>query len=210
MNGLLGQYADWSANFLATLGGTTVILGALFGWLGKRYLDKTLELERRTSATTLQQVKGSKEKRIHVYKAQFELEFKAYQDIWIAFSVLREGVARFTRLYSGDLRPGEGTKRDYANKARAAFYAAAEKFRSYEPFISEDIADVAAVCIRLCNDEIEAFYVSTIAEERKDETYKPELALEASREFMKDLLDKFNILIALVRDRMKALSVIDP
>ena len=82
MSDLLTSIISWIPSFVATVGGTAVVLGAVFGWLGKRYLDKILEAERHRHAATIEQLKSSQERRVFVYKAQFEVEFKVYHEIW--------------------------------------------------------------------------------------------------------------------------------
>jgi hypothetical protein len=58
MNYFSASFVELLSRFIATLGGTSVVLGALFGWLGKRYLDKRLEAERNQYAASLEKLKG--------------------------------------------------------------------------------------------------------------------------------------------------------
>jgi len=207
---LLAAIRDWVPGFVATLGGTAVVLGGLFTWLGKRYLDKLLEAERNRNAAAIEQLKASHEKQIHVYKAQFELEFKAYQEIWTAADVLMDDVARFVRLYQMvELPNGHGEKRKYAKAADAAFFAASNKIRRYRPFIFPTIYDLAIAHAKACKDEIDAFFGAIKDEADHNESYSQVLAAKESKEEIHEITEGFWKLADCIRDRVASLSVID-
>ena len=48
-------FVSWTQWLLFNLGGPTLVLGALFGWLGKRYLDKALQEERARTSFKLEE-----------------------------------------------------------------------------------------------------------------------------------------------------------
>ena len=81
---------DLLLTILGSIGGTTVILGGLFGWLGKRYLDKTLEAERSSNKEKLTLLQSDISKDIEQHKSklkfnekfldnQLEASFKLYK-----------------------------------------------------------------------------------------------------------------------------------
>lgn len=75
--------------FLRILGGTTIILGVLFGILGRIMVGRMLEGERKKTEESLSKLKNDLDKSVHIGKAQFDHEFKLYQDIWRNLVLLR-------------------------------------------------------------------------------------------------------------------------
>jgi hypothetical protein len=75
--------------FLKILGGTTLVLGALFGILGKIIVGRIFETERKKTEESLSKLKNDLDKSVHIGKAQFDHEFKLYQDIWKNLVLLR-------------------------------------------------------------------------------------------------------------------------
>lgn len=81
---------DLLLTILASIGGTTIILGGLFGWLGKRHLDKILEAERSANKEKLALLQRDVSKEVEHLKSklkfnekflenQLEASFKLYK-----------------------------------------------------------------------------------------------------------------------------------
>jgi hypothetical protein len=211
MNQLLQAKAlDWLRDFVAILGGTSVVLAALFGWLGKRYLDKRLEAERNQYAIAIENLKSSQEKHIHVYKAQFELEFKTYQDIWAVSATLMDHVARLVNLYHlTELPAGKGEKARCGNEADASFFIALATIHRNQPFIPVGISKRAVNHATACKKEIDSFFGAIHAEDGGDEDYDQSQALSEAREEVREILAQFTELADCIRGRLGSLLVID-
>src|SRR6266705_3512382 len=85
--------SDLIWKLIGALGGFTVVVLGLSTWLGKLWADRILEKDRQHYREELERLKSSYEaanksiqseldKRIHVYRVQFETEFKALSEIW--------------------------------------------------------------------------------------------------------------------------------
>jgi hypothetical protein len=210
MNESPAYLSDLFAVIIATLGGTTVVLGALFGWLGKRYLDSRLEAERNQYAVALEGVKSSYDKHVHVYKAQFELEFKTYQEVWAATTTLMDHVARLAALYGlSELPSGKGEKRKHAKSADSAFFAAHIKITNNQPFITGEIYKLALAHAVACKREIDEFFGAIDAEEKGEASYSQKDASREAREAQAKISNQFEELGAAIRSRLASITVID-
>jgi hypothetical protein len=200
--------SDLFTVIVATLGGTTVVLGALFGWLGKRYLDNRLEAERNQYAVALEGVKSSYDKQVHVYKAQFELEFKTYQEVWAATASLMDHVARLATLYGlSELPSGKGEKRKHARSADNAFFAAHGKITNNQPFITAVIYRLALAHAVACKREIDEFFGAIDAEEQSDGSYSPKDASREARDAAATISKQFEELGEAIRSRLESVRV---
>lgn len=77
-------------SILSSVGGTSVILGGLFGWLGKRYLDQALECARLNNNAKIAEMQKDFSKEIESHKNQltydavfFENLFEASNDLYV-------------------------------------------------------------------------------------------------------------------------------
>jgi hypothetical protein len=202
--------SDWILWFLANVGGTAAVLTGLFAWLGKRYLDRALEKEKSKNAASLEEQKAAQQKRILVHRAQFEVEFQAYQSIWSTCSELMDHVARLVKLYEQVELPGHsGVKAGFRNQADAALQAAITASERHAPFISADVRDSATAFIAAARVEVEAFSGALAAEEQRKNDYSPEKALEEAQAGYASTKSKWNLLEAVIRERVAALSIID-
>ena len=195
---------------IAALGGYTLILGALFGWIGKRYLDQRLEAEKSQYATELEVRKDSLEKHSHVYKSQFELEFKTYQEIWAACATLMDRVARLASLYKWtELPNGKGEKRRLGKLADEAFFDANLRIHKNRPFIPAEICDSAIRYTVACKEQINEFFGAIHAEERNDPDYDQDAARAEAKNELQDVKRQFEELADGIRHRLSSLLVVD-
>lgn len=70
---------DLLVSIISSIGGTTVVLGGLFGWLGKRHLDKVLETERSVNKTNLALLQSKLKLNEKFLDNQLEASFKLYK-----------------------------------------------------------------------------------------------------------------------------------
>jgi len=68
---IASSLSEWVLWFLANVGGTAVVLGALFAWLGRRYLDREKAKDELKNNSALEERKTVQQKHILVYRAQF-------------------------------------------------------------------------------------------------------------------------------------------
>ncbi len=203
--------ADWVLWFIANVGGTAAVLGALFAWLGKRYLDRAREKERLENASKLEERKAAERKRILVHRSQFEVEFRAYQSIWSTCSEVMDHVARLVNLYEQVELPGHaGVKAGFRNQADAALQAAITASERHAPFISGEVRDSATAFIVAARAEVQAFSGALAAEEQQKMDYSPERALKEAQAGYATTKSKWNLLETVIRERVAALSIIEP
>ena len=95
---------DLSWKLIGQLGGFAFVVAALSAWLSKVWAEKILEKDRHHYQEELERLKGTYEaanksvqaeldKRVHVYRVQFETEFKALSEIWAKITDLRSDMA---------------------------------------------------------------------------------------------------------------------
>jgi hypothetical protein len=207
---IASSLSEWVLWFLANVGGTAVVLGALFAWLGRRYLDREKAKDELKNNSALEERKTVQQKHILVYRAQFEVEFRAYRRIWSTCSDLMDHVARLVHLYQQVELPGQsGTKAGIRNQADAALQAAITASERQAPFISAEVRDTATVFIAAARAEVEAFSGALAAEEHRRNDYFPEQAFEEAKAGCAMAKSKWNRLEAVIRDRTTKLSIID-
>ena len=196
---MVPSIADWILWFIANVGGTAVVLAALFGWLGKRYLDRAQEKERYAN-----------EKRVLLYRTQFEVEFQAYQSIWSACAELMDHVARLLTLYDRSDSPDHpGIKAGFRNQADVAVQAAITSSERYAPFIAAEVMESATTFILAARSEVQAFSGTLAAEAKKVTDYSPEQALQEAKSGFAETKAKWRLVESSIRKRISVLSVID-
>jgi hypothetical protein len=114
---LSAEIWELTSAILLSLGGAAVVLAGLSGWIGKLWLKRILSkedfgrtkelesmraqvaeaIERSKAALAAAQARESAElqHRTHVSKAQFDLEFKLYQELWNRLESLRTGSIKY-------------------------------------------------------------------------------------------------------------------
>lgn len=210
VNGTVSSAADWVLWFVANVGGPAAVVSALFAWLGKRYLDRALEAERLKNASRLEEVKAVQQKRILVHRAQFEVEFQAYQSIWSSCAELMDNVARLLTLYDRlELPEHRGAKSDYRNRADAAIQAAITASDRHAPFIAPEVRQSATALILAARDEVEGFSGALDSERKGSKDYDPDRALQEARAGFAGAKSKWNLLESAIRERIAALSILD-
>jgi len=75
-------------SILSSIGGTTVILGGLFGWLGQRYLAKQLENERAANRANLAEIQRDFAKEIESHKNQLAYDATFFNNLFDASNSL--------------------------------------------------------------------------------------------------------------------------
>ena len=68
----------WLSEFLLAFGGSAVVLGALFTWIGKRYLDKLSEAERARNAAKIEAQRGQFATDLEKIKKDFAKEMALF------------------------------------------------------------------------------------------------------------------------------------
>lgn len=206
MNPVLKSWQD----VVAALGGYALILGALFGWLGKRYLDQRLEADKNRYALAQEKRKDSLETHSYVYRSQFELEFKTYQEIWAACTTLMDAVARLASLYQWtELPQGKGEKRRLGKLADAAFFDANLRIHKNRPFIPAAICDQSIRYSVACKKQINEFFGAVDAEEHNRSDYDQDDALAEAKAELRLVEAQFKELADSIRTRLGSLLVLD-
>ena len=133
---------------ISSIGGSSVILAGLFGWLGKRYLDRILETERKFHKIelaniqnelniTTEKFKEKSSKKLLLFKSQFEVEFESYKAMWEALDIMSDYVFRLEHLYCED-ESTYGDKKAW-DEAEDKFIKTMRVLRSKKPFVDLSI-----------------------------------------------------------------------
>lgn len=75
---------DLLLSILVSIGGTSVVLGGLFWWLGKRHLEKQLETERSVNKSELAKLQGILSKEIESHKVLLKYDEKFFDHLFKA------------------------------------------------------------------------------------------------------------------------------
>jgi hypothetical protein len=139
-----------SLSDLALFGGVQVVLTGLVTWLGKVWLnriherDKKLVLEHVETlkaglAATNQRLQAVLDKGLHVHRVQFDTEFEAYRDVWD--SVIEVSNAALKLRPAMDCLPEnrEAERRHRLQEFDDANRAFAQKVYKMRPFYDESV-----------------------------------------------------------------------
>jgi hypothetical protein len=152
---------------LLSLGGAAALLAGLSNWLGKLWAKRILEreqfsrtkelevmkaqiaeaLEHSKSALVLVQAKESAElaHRTHVSKAQFDLEFKIYQELWNRIEALRTSSVKYWHGLKESMGTGPQSSSQIAEaklgqqKIADLYQSFVEHYLAQSPFISKPV-----------------------------------------------------------------------
>ncbi|WP_412972083.1 hypothetical protein [Glaciecola sp. MF2-115] len=202
---------------LSSIGGTTIILGGLFGWLGKRHLDRILEYERNIHKIELAKIqnelniaveafKEKSSKNLLVFKSQFEVEFESYKAMWEALDLMTDYIFRLEHLYSED-ESSYGDKKAY-DEAEDKYIETMRVFRSKKPFVDSAIQLKMVEYGRELRNEL--FYSAACIKAKKENTsysYTTERALAGKR------LDTLEVIkddiASMISDRLNNIEIIN-
>jgi len=143
---------------LLLFGGVQTVLTALVGYLGKLWLERTLQSEKAKLEALL-------EKSIYVQKVQFDTEFKIYSDLWKAVCVVREAIIAAQIKITEQDRRVRNTPRQEDVEASRQLDSKLLEFKGLvennRPFFA---ADIAKLCIELTNlaEEMKRKYMSDL------------------------------------------------
>src|SRR6266567_2199326 len=131
----------WSAPLNA------IIISALI-WLFKSSI-------RHEYNKALEELKSNYQRRFHVLKSQFDMEFNSFQLMWASQSALVDATIRLDNMF---LSSGCGKEmEDYAKAADKAFFEAERVTRELGPFMPEEIYRNAISIEKGCKEEIDLF-----------------------------------------------------
>lgn len=208
-------FLDSVQDILTTLGGVSIVVAGLASWLGKRYLDRRLEQERLTNSRELESLRDRLLRSGQVYKAQFELEFKAYQEIWTAASALLDNIARFPTLIQKrevddehEAAPLQAIKREYVQEAEEGLQLLISTRLRYIPFISAHIVALAGEFVASSRGEIKEFWVTILSEEQRSDGYSPTEAVNETLDAFREVRSELDALGQAIRERMTAMVII--
>ena len=150
---------------LVSLGGSTVVLVALFGWLGKRYLDRSLERERNEYACALEHQKAQATKELEQIKGQFQCEIEAFRaaagkgvaghtSLWVALEKLVDNCCAFANRYVEKSLPLD---EETLHACQVSYDHAYGTLQQAAILVGRDITDAAQMLLGKCNDEIKTF-----------------------------------------------------
>lgn len=200
---------------LALLGGATIVLAALFGFIGKLWLLRIIEREKSELQNKLAKVQSNLDqatkkfeaelqRSVHVDKVQFEHEFAIYQGVWSALVELRMATMRL-RPTLDSIDPNEQNE-SKEERMRRRLKAFGERFESYrdlieknKPFYSESVyTGLMDVLEKCCGESIDCEYI-----ERKGSEYFKE-----ARENQAQIVEAIEATCNSIRSRIQEVKVV--
>ncbi len=184
------QVFEVAAAMLASLGGGTAILFGLSSWSGKIWANRILEKEKAEHNKEIENYKSELEreltrigkiqdKELYISKAQYDNEYKIYQEIW---GKMHECIVFSLKLYPTfeNMPLGEKEKEEYQMSKYSKYVQAYNDFSmtidKYAPFYREDFykgfLDIRSKCSNLgrifYREEWEVKYSATYAMVRNE------------------------------------------
>lgn len=150
---------------VATLGGYTLVVGALAAFLGRIWVFRIVEREKfalqRQLDHTNRVLQADLDHRVHISKTQFDSEFANYKEIWALLVDLRMKTLRLRPMLDY-VEPGETQQERLTKRLKEfgpAFTALRDTVEKNKPFYSDQVYQRLSEVIGLCHDEaIDAEY----------------------------------------------------
>lgn len=146
------------AILLSVGSGGAIVLG-MSGWLGKVWADRLMEREKASLTklvqSELEQLRGATERNLFVHRTQFEVEFKAYQELWAAIfeAVIASLALRPVLDHVPSDKSKEELKVERLSRYRSQHNATLVVWRRYRPFITTDIDSMVEGLLRETRNE---------------------------------------------------------
>lgn len=204
---------------LGSVGGAAALIVASAKWFGDHLAERLLEGVRVKHARDLEHLGAQLEERIrdrqaridqvvHVTRAQFEVEFAAYRDIWRALDGFRSALLSLRPSVSTapvdeteDQR--ESALRDRLGRLVTAFNAFREAVDTNSPFYSERVSEALGPLVDVGNLELLQVRTSTDEERFSSQWYDDG---DTNRD---EVRAKAEVVACLIRRRLASLSIID-
>jgi hypothetical protein len=151
---------------MTLLGGITVVLAALFGFIGKIWLSRIIEKEKNKLQTkilkiqndlsvTNRKLEAELQRSVHVDKTQFDHEFKIYKEVWAALVDLRTATQRLrpTLDYVDPKQPKEELMRERIAAFAEPFNGYLDIIEKNKPFYSEKVYEALYEILKQCHGE---------------------------------------------------------
>lgn len=144
---------------ILALGGYTVILGALFAFLGRVWLLRIVEREKyglqRQLDETNRKLQAELDRDLHVSTTQFDAEFANYKSIWACLVDLRAATLNIRPML--DYIDPKESKEDRLKRRLEAFQsnfnALREQVEKNRPFYASTVYDKLTEVVKLCHSE---------------------------------------------------------
>ena len=195
----------------ALLGGVTVIVAALFAFIGKLWLSRIIEKDKHQLqkqilsindelSTTSKKLEAELQRSIHIGKVQFEHEFSIYKEVWVTLIELRMATMRL-RPALDHINPDQ-SEEERTKERLNAFYAPFQEFRNVieknKPFYSSKVYESLEAVLEVCYGESVDFEYK---ERKKSEYYKE------ARENHKKIIESIDRTCEAIRNRNNEVSV---
>jgi len=149
----------------AVLGGYTVVLGALFAFLGRVWVLRIVEREKyslqRQLDETNRKLQAELDRDLHISKTQFDNEFTNYKSIWVCLVDLRSSTLQIRPMldYIDPNESKEDRLKLRLEKFRDSFNALREQIEKNKPFYATSVYESLTNVVALCHSEaIDAEY----------------------------------------------------
>ena len=144
---------------ISILGGYTVVLGALFGFIGRVWLLRIVEREKhslqRQLDETNRKLQTELDRDLHISKAQFDNEFINYKLIWACLVDLRSSTLQIRPMLD-QINPTE-SREDRLNRRLGEFWkhfiAFREQVEKNKPFYAPSVYESLTKVVELCHSE---------------------------------------------------------
>lgn len=188
-----------AAILVSVSSGGAIVLG-LSGWLGKVWADRLIEREKANLAKLVQsefeQLRGTTERSLFVHRTQFEVEFKAYQELWA--EIYEAVVAALSLRPMIDFQAGEKSEAEVKQERLSRYAehhgAAILSWRRHRPFITKEIDALVDAVMRAARNESNQY---RIFDPKRDHDY-----WERQGESEKAIQAASDALCAAIRERV--------
>lgn len=199
-------------DIIALLGGVTVVLAALFGFIGKLWLSRIVEKEKHELqkqvmiiqndlSATNKKLEAELQRSIYVDKMQFEYEFQIYKEVWSSLVSLRMVTMR--------LRPTLDyidPKQSNEDRQRERLQAFAGPFENYRDIIEKNKPFYSPIVYKALADILEKCYGESIdfeyAERDSREYFKE------ARKNEKQIVEAIDFACEAIRNRINEIKIV--
>ena len=205
---------DFTWKLISALGGFAIVVAALSAWLSRIWAERILEKDRQHYREELERLKSTYEatnksvqaeldKITHVYRALFEIEFKALSEIWAKIADLRSDMAGLRPAVDFISPEGEDGMEKYRQRLLVFSATLAELkgvvFR-YAPFYSEEIYERLMSVLEIAMAE--EIFVGGACREGK---ISPQWTVQG-KNHLDALVTRANVVSDAIRVRLRRLS----
>ena len=146
-----------STAIIISLGGSSLILIGLSSWLAKVWANRIMQDEKskhdRELANLREELRGRVEKRVYIYKIQYEKEFEIYQELWATLIPLYQKTTLLRPIIDNYDPKEDERMRRRLEEFRKSFIPLQEVVQKQRPFYAPEIFNALNKIMMICHKE---------------------------------------------------------